>query len=710
MIRKPLVSIGIPSYNRPRGLERTLECITSQTYENLEIIVSDNCSNDQEVQRVLQEFQQKDRRVNCIIQPENKGAAFNFKYVLEQATGDYFMWAADDDWWDKQFVAEAVAVLEANPDAVACWSDVLFHREDDALVWHEPYHLYNNPDLSHDSKVTALLKYHFQYGWYGIYALFRRDTIANIFHRHAGENNLVFGADVHVITDVLLVGKVLKLHAPYFHYSIRKTSSAEHHLTRMPFGQGSKQNPYLAHLLEIFQIVMKSGELTAIEKLSYYCRFMFTLLRKTNAWSFSIRRYPCVDFYRTLLRERDLKGFFMLAMVETAVIAHKALVELLLGVRKALRAVKLVKVAFWQLGALIRFAISLPPQPRVLIVEPNICHAEFALGVANDLKQLGYNCQLLASSDAGKENPYCRIPKGFSKAHYLEYPLIMKIITSRFLSLYDFAILSSSFDYRKMIPFPEIYSFRHKPKNGMLFMEHGLQNVVPANPMLYQAYKANRLLVLTNYRKDEKLTEIAPCYFGDIKTRNKKNDRVIVLVPGSNSQDVGSLILAAKMLVDKGFEDFELHVVGAPANESARTVAELMGLGKYVKMLGRVDFPALYRELEESDFLVGPQDTGNYMNRKTSGSKLLSLGFSKPLIVPDQLATAWGFDASNCIKYSLEQGLVGAIERALLLQAGEYSQLVDLLSVARAKVGEDSLQNIGKLLSGFASASGSAET
>ncbi|MBU4370171.1 glycosyltransferase [Patescibacteria group bacterium] len=43
-----LVSVGIPTYNRPESLRRTLECITSQTYKNLEIIISDNCSPNQE--------------------------------------------------------------------------------------------------------------------------------------------------------------------------------------------------------------------------------------------------------------------------------------------------------------------------------------------------------------------------------------------------------------------------------------------------------------------------------------------------------------------------------------------------------------------------------------------------------------------------------------------------------------------------------------
>ena len=49
----PLVTVGIPTYNRPEGLERTLACITQQTYPNLEIIISDNCSPGPEVGEVI---------------------------------------------------------------------------------------------------------------------------------------------------------------------------------------------------------------------------------------------------------------------------------------------------------------------------------------------------------------------------------------------------------------------------------------------------------------------------------------------------------------------------------------------------------------------------------------------------------------------------------------------------------------------------------
>lgn len=104
----PLVSVGIPTYNRPEGLRRTLECMTQQTYPNLEIIISDNCSSNEEVRKVLEEFKNKDARVHYFRQNENIGAGNNFKFVLRQATGEYFMWAADDDEWELTYVEKII--------------------------------------------------------------------------------------------------------------------------------------------------------------------------------------------------------------------------------------------------------------------------------------------------------------------------------------------------------------------------------------------------------------------------------------------------------------------------------------------------------------------------------------------------------------------------------------------------------------------------
>ena len=99
-MEQPLVSIGVPTYNRPSGLQKTLESILTQSYKNLEIIVSDNASLDSEVEIVMKEFLSKDSRIKYFKQDTNKGAIFNFSFVREKASGNYFMWAADDDYFE----------------------------------------------------------------------------------------------------------------------------------------------------------------------------------------------------------------------------------------------------------------------------------------------------------------------------------------------------------------------------------------------------------------------------------------------------------------------------------------------------------------------------------------------------------------------------------------------------------------------------------
>lgn len=131
--RSPLVTVGIPTYNRPKGLERTLQCILSQTYRNIRVIVSDNSSTDTDVLSVLQRYAAKDQRLQFVIQETNRSIVPNFQYLLDQAEGEYFMWAADDDYWDANFIATCVEAMEPRPDVVLCMPDIRLTFEDGSV-------------------------------------------------------------------------------------------------------------------------------------------------------------------------------------------------------------------------------------------------------------------------------------------------------------------------------------------------------------------------------------------------------------------------------------------------------------------------------------------------------------------------------------------------------------------------------------------------
>ena len=107
----PLISIGIPTYNRPQRLRKTLASITCQTYLNLEIIVSDNCSPDDETQKVVHEFMQADPRIRYFRQHENIGVFYNFKFVFDVSKGDYFTWVADDDTRSDDYIETCLSIF-----------------------------------------------------------------------------------------------------------------------------------------------------------------------------------------------------------------------------------------------------------------------------------------------------------------------------------------------------------------------------------------------------------------------------------------------------------------------------------------------------------------------------------------------------------------------------------------------------------------------
>jgi len=96
-------------------LRQTLACLAAQTYPNLEIIISNDCSPNPETERTGMEFAGRDPRVRYYRQPSNRGGFYNFGFVLEQARGEFFMWAADDDAWHPGFIETCVRCLQENP-------------------------------------------------------------------------------------------------------------------------------------------------------------------------------------------------------------------------------------------------------------------------------------------------------------------------------------------------------------------------------------------------------------------------------------------------------------------------------------------------------------------------------------------------------------------------------------------------------------------
>lgn len=125
------VSIGIPVYNGEASLEQALKSISSQSFRDYEVIISDNASTDNTAQ-ICREMAAADPRIKYFRQENNIGAAANFKFVLDKAVGEYFHWLAADDTRSSNFLELNVNFLDENVDYVASTSPNRFEGQAEA--------------------------------------------------------------------------------------------------------------------------------------------------------------------------------------------------------------------------------------------------------------------------------------------------------------------------------------------------------------------------------------------------------------------------------------------------------------------------------------------------------------------------------------------------------------------------------------------------
>jgi glycosyltransferase involved in cell wall biosynthesis len=173
--KRPLVSIGVPTFNRPKTLERALHSLVNQTYDNLEIVVSDNCSSLEEVTTVLDKYA-KDPRVKFYRQPTNIGSIENFNFLLEKLRGDYCMRMGDDDWIDLNYIEECVKFLIQNPHYVGVYGRTRLYDQKEEFVKYDP-----ELSVDHDSyfeRITFYYQHVTQNGMY--FSLFDRALLENL--------------------------------------------------------------------------------------------------------------------------------------------------------------------------------------------------------------------------------------------------------------------------------------------------------------------------------------------------------------------------------------------------------------------------------------------------------------------------------------------------------------------------------------------------
>ncbi len=115
----PLVTVGLAVYNGENFIREAIDSILNQTFQDFELIITDNASTDS-TQQICEAYAEKDSRVRYIRNPQNIGCTRNQNYTVQLATGKYFKLANHDDVCAPTLLEKCVAAMEQDPSIVVC--------------------------------------------------------------------------------------------------------------------------------------------------------------------------------------------------------------------------------------------------------------------------------------------------------------------------------------------------------------------------------------------------------------------------------------------------------------------------------------------------------------------------------------------------------------------------------------------------------------
>lgn len=119
-----LVSVIMPTFNSSKYLKESIESVLSQTYSNLELLLTDDYSTDENTRQMLKDYMHRDSRVRIFLRPRNVGPGGARNYSIEKARGRYIAFCDSDDRWMPHKLERQVAFMQES-GCCLCYSAYL---------------------------------------------------------------------------------------------------------------------------------------------------------------------------------------------------------------------------------------------------------------------------------------------------------------------------------------------------------------------------------------------------------------------------------------------------------------------------------------------------------------------------------------------------------------------------------------------------------
>lgn len=234
--KNPVLSVIVPIFNAEQYLEKCLDSIINQTFQNMEIILVDDGSTDNSLS-ICQRYQLSDQRIK-IISKENRGLIRARKTGLSVAAGNFIGFVDSDDWIENDMYEKFVYCMQCTGcDLVSSGIVREFMDSGRQTVVYDNY-----PEGLYDhleSTIYPTMLYHSEYRNFGIYCnlvnkLFKKELLDQVYGNI--DEEVFYGEDALTCYPYCLMAKsIYILHQAFYHYHIHAVSMASAPDQRLPY-------------------------------------------------------------------------------------------------------------------------------------------------------------------------------------------------------------------------------------------------------------------------------------------------------------------------------------------------------------------------------------------------------------------------------------------------------------------------------------------
>jgi hypothetical protein len=307
---EPLVSVGIPTFQRADKLERAVESVMSQTHRNIELVISDNASQDH-TEALCRALCARDSRVRYLRSTVNRGPTANFNTIFGELSGDYAMVLSDDDWLDADYLTSCLTELQRRPDLVLACGIGRYVRDDRVVRYGVEMQLEEDTP---SRRVVAYIRAVDENGLF--YGLMARDAL-----RRAAPLRNVIGNDWLLAAAIVAQGKATTLTSTSINRELDGTSADFAKLTAtlsLPHWQAR-----VPHLVIAWEMLADVGwrapvyrELALPARMLLACRAAWAAIRwRSLAWHMTMPTFAALGkkrlgrwVWRAYLRTARMAG------------------------------------------------------------------------------------------------------------------------------------------------------------------------------------------------------------------------------------------------------------------------------------------------------------------------------------------------------------------------------------------------------------------